>query len=132
MSVDRAAPFREELEDRPPDLLKQLIDRFRDYLDARNHSERTVKNYMRLIRRYVDHVNDIEPFGRRHVDSFLARLKREGSGGVNQRWAYYVIRTFFRAIERPWPFEKSEVPKAKENEEVPVLQEEDMFNYLLF
>ena len=56
----------------------------------------------------------------------LAGLKREGSGGVNQRWAYYVIRTFFRAMEHPWPFEKSEVPKAEENEEVPVLQEEDM------
>jgi site-specific recombinase XerD len=126
MSVDRVALLREELEDRPADPFNDLLDRFRDYLDARNRSDRTVKNYMRLIRRYVDHANDLEPFERRHVDSFLARLKREGSGGVNQRWAYYVIRTFFRAMEHSWPFEKSEVPKAEDNEEVPVLQEEDM------
>ena len=118
--------MREELEERPLDPFKRLLDRFRDYLDARYRSERTVKNYMRLMRRYVEHANELEPFERRHVDSFLARLKREGSSGVNQRWVYYVIRTFFRAMERPWPFEKSEVPKAEENEEAPVLQEEDM------
>jgi hypothetical protein len=36
MSVDRVALLREELEDRPADPFEQLIDRFRDYLDARN------------------------------------------------------------------------------------------------
>jgi hypothetical protein len=49
MSVDRVALLREELEDRPADPFKDLLDRFRDYLDARNRSDRTVKIVSMLL-----------------------------------------------------------------------------------
>jgi hypothetical protein len=126
MSDLRARLVREELEPRPSDHFLPLVERFRDYLDARNRSDRTVKNYILLIRRYLNHNNDLEPFERRHVDSFPAKLKRDGSSGLNQRWAYYVIGRFFKAHGRTWPFDRSEVPKAQENDDVPVIREDDM------
>ena len=67
-----------------------------------------------------------EPFKAQHVTRFLANLSRGGARGRTLRWNYYVVKSFFRALGHPWPFDQGEVPKAEENEDVPVFTPEEM------
>jgi len=66
-----------------------------------------------------------DAFDRGSVDGFLASFRRRGAGGNYQRWIYYVLKTFFRALERPWPFEPKEAPKPSQRN-APVFTMDEM------
>ena len=100
------------------------LKRFEDYLLARGR--KSSGRYLQVAQRFIEaNPGDEDPFEAQHVNRFLAGLSRK-AGGKTLRWNYYVVKSFFRALGHPWPFDKSEVPKAEDNEDVPVFTSDDM------
>jgi len=100
------------------------LKRFEDYLLARGR--KSAGRYLQVAQRFLEaNPGEEDPFEAQHVNRFLAGLSRK-AGGKTLRWNYYVVKSFFRALGHPWPFDKSEVPKAEENEDVPVFTQGDM------
>ena len=124
---DRVRAVKEELGFRSQDQVEAeagLLDSFEDYLLARGRSSFTVENYGRAAKKFLATVKEGEdPFTKRCVDRHLAAMNRAGMSGVHRRWTYYAMNAFFKAHEREWPYVKGDAPKAKENEDVPVLDE---------
>ena len=100
------------------------LRQFEDLLLAEGKTEETVKKYLRVAESFLDAHPGEEPFEKRHVQGYLANLRRRGLREGAVRWTYYVLRTFFRALDRPWP--KGLKPPRAEEPEVPVLSLEEM------
>jgi len=102
----------------------ELLRRFEDYLIARNR--RSVDRYLRIASEYLEACGEEELFTAQSLNRYLADLARRGVGGRTRRWRYYILKTFFRAVEQPWPFEPGDAPEVEEEPEVPVFTEEEM------
>jgi len=101
------------------------LKRFEDYLLARGR--KSAARYLQVAQRFLEaNREEEEPFEAHNVNRFLAGLSRKGARGRTLRWNYYVVKSFFRALGRPWPFDQGEAPKAEENEDVPVFTSEEM------
>ena len=101
-----------------------LLGRFEDYLLARGR--KSAGRYLQVAGLFLEaNPGELEPFEAHHVNRFLARLSRRAKGRT-LRWNYYVVKSFFRALGYPWPFDSGEVPKADENEDVPVFTQGEM------
>jgi len=101
------------------------LGRFEDYLLARGR--KSAGRYLQVAQRFLEaNPGELEPFEARHVNRFLAGLSRKGARGRTLRWNYYVVKSFFRALSHPWPFDSGEAPKAEENMDVPVFTPEEM------
>jgi len=101
-----------------------LLKRFEDYLIARNR--KSVDRYLRIASEYLASCSEDELFTAHSVNRYLADLARRGAGGRTRRWRYYILKTFFRAVGQPWPFEPGDAPKVEEESEVPIFTEEEM------
>lgn len=104
----------------------EMLRRFEDYHLARDNAETTIKQYLRIVRKYLESTTEPEPFQQHHVNKFLADLRREGASGRHRKWVFYVFKTFFKAIGKQWPFERGEGPKVRETSEVPVYTQDEM------
>jgi len=103
------------------------LKRFEDYLLARGR--KSAVRYLQVAQRFLEaNPGEEEPFEAHNVNRFLASLSRGGARGRTLRWNYYVVKSFFRALGHLWPFDKGEVPKSEENEEVPVFTSEEMLS----
>jgi len=101
------------------------LGRFEDYLLARGR--KSSSRYLQVAQRFLEaNPGEEEPFEARHVNRFLASLSRGGARGKTLQWNYYVVKSFFRAVGSPWPFDQGEAPKAEENEDVPVFTQGEM------
>jgi len=101
------------------------LERFEDYLLARGR--KSSRRYLQVAQRFLEaNPGEEKPFEAHHVNRFLASLSRKGARGRTLRWNYYVVKSFFRALGHPWPFDQGEAPKAEENEDVPVFTSEEM------
>ena len=101
------------------------LKRFEDYLLARGR--KSAGRYLQVAQRFLKaNPGEEEPFKAHNVNRFLASLSRGGARGRTLRWNYYVVKSFFRALGHPWSFDKGEVPKAEDNEDVPVFTSDEM------
>ena len=106
-------------------MINKHLKRFEDYLLARKR--KSAGRYLRVAQHLFDaNPGEEDPFEAHHVNSFLAGLSKGGARGRTLRWNYYVVKSFFRALGHPWPFDQGEAPKAEENEDVPVFTQGDM------
>ena len=100
------------------------LGRFEDYLLARGR--KSAGRYLQVAQRFLEANPEEEPFEAHNVNRFLAGLSRGGAKGRTLRWNYYVVKSFFRALGYPWPFDAGEAPKTEENEDVHVFTSEEM------
>jgi len=100
------------------------LGRFEDYLLARGR--KSAGRYLQVAQRFLEANPEETPFEAHNVNRFLAGLSRGGAKGRTLRWNYYVVKSFFRALGHPWPFDAGEAPKTEENEDVPVFTSEEM------
>ncbi len=104
--------------------VEELLRRFEDYLLARDR--RSIDRYLRIAREYLESCDGENLFSAESVNRYLADLARRGVGGRTRRWRYYILKTFFRAVGQPWPFEPGDAPRVDEESEVPIFTEEEM------
>jgi site-specific recombinase XerD len=93
---------------------EDLLGCFKEALMAFGKAETTIELYARILTQYLELNSEPEPFQRENVLSFLSVKRREGCRGNTLRLNYYALKTFFTTFQKPWPFDKSEVPERSE------------------
>ena len=88
-----------------------MIEGFASWLRSLNYSPATVERYSQLARAFVAAAGDPRADPRGAVERFLSRLSAEGACGNTLRFAYYAIKTLYRYLGLPWPFDRREAPR---------------------
>jgi site-specific recombinase XerD len=101
----------------------------REYLNAFSKEETTITNYIQNVRRFLKHCNkqNIEPFTREGVQSWLAELRQKSVSGTTLRNKFYLLKTFFYAFDREFQFRKGEAPRPTQAYR-PLFTQEEMYS----
>jgi len=96
-------------------------------LEIKRYSPNTVTRYLEVVTEFLSSQDPRR--GAKAVEDFLVKKAREGAKGSTLRFHYYVLKTLYRFLGLPWPFDRMDVPKVG-SQRTPYLTEEQ-FKQLL-
>lgn len=121
-SLKKSKPKRKSASAEVTPEVAEKLKRLENYLLARNRTEGTLEQYIRVA---VKFLSVPDSFTREGVDGFLADLHRRGLGNESIRWHHYVLKTLFKCWGIVFPIEEDEAPRG-DIPRPPIFSEEQM------
>ena len=83
------------------------LAKFEKHLKARGRSETTIQRYLHAAKNFMEKTGKQSQFKPSDVTDYLAEQK----SGSYKRFLFFVLKTFYKALDLPWPFEREDMPK---------------------
>ena len=92
--------------------LHPKTQRLREVLELRNSTPAPIQRYGQLAEDFFG--KQAGRMDRGAVETYLLALKKGGASANYLRWNFSALRAIFQALEKPWPFNRRDIPKGEE------------------